>query len=398
MRPELRALAAVQDGLITRQQAKQVGYTERELRTMTAVHGPWVVVRRGVYCERTLWDSLTGYGERAALRDRAVHLSMRTEHLMSHDSAARALGIPMLNPRRELTHVTREGLGGTRTEHGVKHHLTRLGLLNTEVVDGMRVTGPARTALDLAREHGRDAGVIACDAVRHGGLPKEALASELLLMWCWPGVTQAKAAVALSDPGAETPGETLLRLLLLELGIGAPETQFPVQLPDSVAWIDVRIGCHGFEFDGKLKFLPVAARRCRDQTSRRHRVGRAAAPERRLRRGPRDVAGRLGRAVRRCPGAPQEAPAGGVRRHPRSVRRRTAATPGGSGRAAAGGAGVALSGTRAALADLDSRPGRCNAVLWSPLTPYSPCSASITPRYKRDSGDHGIVSTGNELR
>jgi hypothetical protein len=183
---------------------------------------------------------------------------MRTEHLMSHDSAARALRIPMLNPRRELSHVTREGVGGTRTEHGVKHHLTRLGLLNTEVVDGMRLTGSARTALDLAREHGRDCGVVACDALLHRGLPRAALASELLLMWCWPGVTQAKAAVELSDPGAETPGETLLRLLLLELGIGVPETQFPVQLRDSVAWIDVRIGCHGFEFDGKLKFIPVA--------------------------------------------------------------------------------------------------------------------------------------------
>ena len=173
--------------------AGQAGGLHRaRARTLTAVHGPWVVVRRGVYCERTLWDSLTGYGERAGLRDRAVHLTMRTEHLMSHDSAARALGIPMLKPRRELSHVTREGLGGTRTEHGVKHHLTRLGLLNTEVVEGMRVTGPARTALDLAREHGRDAGVVACDAVRHRGLPREALDSELLLMWCWPGVTQAK--------------------------------------------------------------------------------------------------------------------------------------------------------------------------------------------------------------
>ena len=165
MRPQLRALASVQGGLITRAQALDCGYTERELRTLTAVHGPWVIVRRGVYAERELWDSLTGYDEQAALRDRAVHLTMKTEHLMSHDSAARALGIPMLHPKHELSHVTREGVGGSRTERGVKHHLTRLGLLNTVELDGMTVTGPARTAVDLGRKPGLTEAVVRLDAL-----------------------------------------------------------------------------------------------------------------------------------------------------------------------------------------------------------------------------------------
>ena len=50
---------------MTRRQAVAAGHTERELRTLTAVHGPWVVVRRGVYVERELWDSLTGYDDHA---------------------------------------------------------------------------------------------------------------------------------------------------------------------------------------------------------------------------------------------------------------------------------------------------------------------------------------------
>ena len=29
-----------------------------------------------------------------------------------------------------------------------------------------------------------------------------------------------------------------------------------MQLRNSVAWVDLRVGCHCFEFDGKLKFLP----------------------------------------------------------------------------------------------------------------------------------------------
>jgi hypothetical protein len=261
MRPRLRALAAAQGGLITRAQALDCGYTERELRTLTAVHGPWVIVRRGVYAERELWESLTGYDEQAGLRDRAVHLTMTTEHLMSHDSAARALGIPLLRPRHELSHVTREGVGGSRTERGVKHHLTRLGLLNTVEVDAMTVTGPARTAVDLGREHGYAAGVVACDAVLHeglrSGLVKEDLWAVARTMWCWPGITTAKAAIESADAGAESPGETLLRLLVEELGIGEPQTQFAVRTARGVVWTDLLVGCHTFEFDGRLKFRRV---------------------------------------------------------------------------------------------------------------------------------------------
>ena len=38
---------------------------------------------------------------------------MTRPHVMSHDSAARALGIPMLRPARELSHITRPGVGGS---------------------------------------------------------------------------------------------------------------------------------------------------------------------------------------------------------------------------------------------------------------------------------------------
>ena len=76
----------------------------------------------------------------------------------------------MLRPEQDLVHITRFGVGGSRTEEGVKHHLTRLGLLGTTVVDTMRVTGVARTALDIGREHGFQHGVVACDAAMQLGV------------------------------------------------------------------------------------------------------------------------------------------------------------------------------------------------------------------------------------
>ena len=76
-------------------------------------------------------------------------------------------------------------------------------------------------------------------------------------MWCWPGSTQVRSAIELADAGAETPGETLLRILIRELGIGEPDTQFPVWADGRVAWTDIRVGCHVFEFDGRLKYRQV---------------------------------------------------------------------------------------------------------------------------------------------
>jgi hypothetical protein len=135
--------------------------------------------------------------------------------------------------------------------------MTRLALPSSLGRDSMPVTARARTALDLAREHGLTAGVIACDHVLNRGTQPGELLEVLRHMWSWPHVTRAQAAVELADGGAETIGESLTRLLVLELGIGVPETQFPVRLGPRVAWTDLRVGCHVFEFDGRSKFRPV---------------------------------------------------------------------------------------------------------------------------------------------
>lgn len=239
--------------MVTRRQAVQSGCTERELRTLTAVNGAWIVVRRGVYVERERWESL-GDDDRWRLRDWAAHLNLGVPHVMSHDSAARAHGMPLLRPDLALVHITRPGVSGSRTEHGVKHHLTRLPLDWGTFAAGMPVTDLARTALDLGREHGMLTGVVACDDALHRGVPRRRFDLALADMTNWPGVTQARAAYEHADEGAESPGESLSRVLVEELGWGRPETQFPVPVGRGVAWCDLRLGRHVFEFDGRTKY------------------------------------------------------------------------------------------------------------------------------------------------
>ena len=144
-------------------------------------------------------------------------------------------------------------MGGSRTRFGVKHHLSQVMPPIVEV-GGLHVTGLARVALDLGREHGFNAGVVACDGVLRRGVTRTDLETELEGMWCWPNITRSREAVVYADPGAESVGESLSRILLDELGLGPVETQFAVRLPTGTVWCDMRIGCHVFEFDGRVKY------------------------------------------------------------------------------------------------------------------------------------------------
>lgn len=143
---------------------------------------------------------------------------------------------------------------GARAEHAVKHHLAH-GELEPEEVAGLRVTGLARTALDVGREHGFRQGVVAVTEVLRRDVPRADLERVLASMWCWPGSTQARAALAFADPGCESVGEVLALELVAGLGVGTPVTQLAVRLGDGrLAWCDLCVGRHVVEFDGQVKY------------------------------------------------------------------------------------------------------------------------------------------------
>lgn len=257
MRTELAALAAAQGGVFARAQAMDAGYRGPELRALTGVGGGWIVVRRGVYAKRELWDALDPYAGRPLARAWAAHLAIGVDHVLSHDSAAHAWGLPVVLRRSDLVHITRPGVWGSRTEHGIKHHLA-LEPPAVATMAGLPVTGLARTAMDLAREHGHLCGTAAADRAMRWGVLSDDFDDVTSGMKSWPGVTQARRAAEQADPGADTPGETLTRIMLRELGIGVPVTQFPVPVADGLAWCDLRVGRHIVEFDGRRKYRDVA--------------------------------------------------------------------------------------------------------------------------------------------
>ena len=54
----------------------------------------------------------------------------------------------------------------------MKHHLARFAQDQVVEVNGLRVLDLARTAVDIAREHGTPYGEIACDSAMRGGQPR----------------------------------------------------------------------------------------------------------------------------------------------------------------------------------------------------------------------------------
>ena len=255
MDPRLCARISTNGGLVTREEVLACGLSDDQVKRLLRA-GELVVVRRGVYARACDWEVWDHYVERPRQRARAAHLMTRTDHVLSHDSAALELGLAILRPRQELVHITRPLCRSARTRNGVKHHGARYRLEQVVEAGGIPVLDAARTACDMAREHGIQGGLPTFDAAMRAGVTREQFRVALEDMAGWPDVLAPRACSDLADPGAESVAETLGRLLVKEV-VGPEveiETQFPVLTVRGVMWCDLRVGCHVFEVDGRIKY------------------------------------------------------------------------------------------------------------------------------------------------
>ncbi len=253
MNAQTAALMGSQNGLVLRRQAVAAGLTPRQVDRLVAV-GEWVAVRRGVYCTASLWATLDEHVGRPRLRAVAASRNMIVPHVLSHDSAALLHGLPILRAEPELVHITRFGALGSRTSHGVKHHSAPHRPEQLVEVDGLWLLDRARTAVDIAREHGERHGLVACDSARRLGVSQADLVEALAAMTSWPHVTRARWCVEHADDRADSVLESLGRRLLLELALGAVEPQFGLTDGLREVWVDLRVGRHLFELDGRVKY------------------------------------------------------------------------------------------------------------------------------------------------
>ncbi|OCB41402.1 hypothetical protein A5675_10225 [Mycobacterium malmoense] len=130
----------------------------------------------------------------------------------------------------------------TRPPRGV---LTRRGALlegETQRVGGYPVTTPERTAFDIGRRGAVRSAVVRLDALaRATGFKVDDVLRIAKRHPGSPGLRRLETALELVDPGAQSPRESYLRLLLIDAGLPRPQTQIPVLGVDGipVAYLDL---------------------------------------------------------------------------------------------------------------------------------------------------------------
>ncbi|MCL1869963.1 MAG: hypothetical protein FWF90_06065 [Promicromonosporaceae bacterium] len=216
----------------------------------------------------------------------ACERTMATPHWYSFETAALLHGLwtfrltdavhltQLVNP-----HIAREDDAITPRDQVVRH-CTDLTEGDRTTVRGLPVTSLERTAVDCARSMRFPAALMTMDcALRHGAdlrvvdrILRDAKGGR--------GVVQARQVRDLADPGSESPGESLVRGVLVEHGYPPPQTQARVTtaLGDrwvDLGWPDAKVAV---EFDGEVKYTTLAAGDP-DGVRARERVRQAALEE-----------------------------------------------------------------------------------------------------------------------
>jgi very-short-patch-repair endonuclease len=120
----------------------------------------------------------------------------------------------------------------------------------------MPVTSPVRTALDFGCWYPTMTAVAGIDALARAIEIKAADVELLARRYAGRrGIAQAREAVDLFDPGAQSPKESWLRVVLIQAGLPRPQTQIPVlnEFGSAIAyldmgWEDVKVAV---EYDGE---------------------------------------------------------------------------------------------------------------------------------------------------
>jgi hypothetical protein len=168
----------------------------------------YVALHKDVYVPRDA-------GLTAVLRAKAYWLRSRRRGILAGFSASALHGSKWIDPTLPAAIIDTN----RRAIPGVQVWEERIEPDEISVVDGMRLTTPARTALDLARRYPAGTAVAAIDALAQAVELKPADIDLLVERYRGRrGMKAARTALELVDGGAQSPKETWLRLLLLRAG------------------------------------------------------------------------------------------------------------------------------------------------------------------------------------
>jgi hypothetical protein len=217
--------------------------------------GDLVVRRRGVLIGRRRldWDP----PHVVAIQEAIAGLRRGSRAYACLGSAAQLHGISRLGRAPRRVRLYREH-GGPWRDEDVAVLVCSLPPEHLTVVGGVPATTAARTAVDLGRWVTLRSAVVVVDSTMRLGVSRDQLDEVIVRCRRWPGIRNARAAVAFADPRAASPLESISRVVFRRLGVPAPDLQVPLG-PDPdwpVGVVDFywpEFGVIG-EADGLLKY------------------------------------------------------------------------------------------------------------------------------------------------
>jgi Transcriptional regulator, AbiEi antitoxin len=241
--------------LLLRREAIATGRSDDELARLVRA-GELSRLRRGAYVDSVLPPD---DAEVHRLLIHATLAGLRRPAVVSHQSAAVLHGLPLWDAPLDRVHVTRRPRAWNDTSGVLCCHVARMRDDEIVVRDGVAVTDPVRTALDLARSLSHEVAVVVLDAALHAGLiSQEELRRRLFDIAGTPGSRSAARAVAFADGRSESVGESRSRVILQRWKLPPSAIQLEVVAADGrllgradFAWeADRLLG----EFDGRVKY------------------------------------------------------------------------------------------------------------------------------------------------
>ena len=179
---------------------------------------------------------------RLLLSAAAAAASLGPSAVVSHETAALLHGLSLLGPPPAALTITRPpGAGSRSARRGISLHCAALPAAHIGGRLGVPVTTVPRTVIDLARVLDFRAGLVVADSALQRKLTSQKeLRAVMAACPRWRGVRMAAAVVEFADGRAESPLESLARVVFRDGGLPPPELQ--VEIKDS-------------EFIGRVDFL-----------------------------------------------------------------------------------------------------------------------------------------------
>ena len=226
-----------------------------------AEYGEIVRPHRGMYARSAWWNA-----QPRSVRALCVLRSLQAKHpdwVFCHESAALAYGLPVSYGDMETVHVATSRRNRNRTSGSTRWHVIEVE--SPVRREGIWVTPLERTLFDCMRTEpfGRALAVVDQALRNWPRLSRSALMPAFLGMagGC-AGVSQAVRALYHADARSESPGESMARARMIDLGFALPRLQVSLPRPMEpnrqyrVDFLWTRFDGSGVigEFDGMQKY------------------------------------------------------------------------------------------------------------------------------------------------